>query len=137
MRIAFEQMDTDHDGMLTHAEILETMKGIKSSLSGGIGNDPNWDSMLKNIDADKDGRISYEEFTIAAHDKSKLVNKENLQAAFDFLDIDKDGRISAEELSECLATTTLDNLKMHSIEMSDKDWERLIEDCDLNKDGYI
>ena len=52
------------------------------------GNGPNWQSAFDAIDVDHDGLINYEEFTMAAYNRAKLINEANLHIAFDFVDED-------------------------------------------------
>ena len=49
------------------------------------------ESTFAHIDADGDGKISFEEFISAAVDKLALLNHENLKLAFDKIDKDGDG----------------------------------------------
>lgn len=53
------------------------------------GNNPNWAAAFDAIDVDNDGKINYEEFTMAAYSRAKLINEQNLHIAFDFVDMDK------------------------------------------------
>ena len=56
-------------------------------------------STFEHIDADGDGRISFEEFISAAVDKLALLTEENLQYAFDKIDTDHDGKVTAQEIA--------------------------------------
>ena len=63
---------------------------------------------------------------ISAYDRVKLLNEENLQIAFNMLDENKDGKISKSELVKVIGESVCDNLGMHSIDMSEETWNRLI-----------
>ena len=52
------------------------------------GNGPNWVAAFDAIDVDHDGKINYEEFIMAAYNRAKLINDQNLHIAFDFVDED-------------------------------------------------
>ena len=54
--------------------------------------------MISAVDSNGDGLIDYDEFMTAAANRAKLLNKENLKAAFKVLDANGDGKITPDEL---------------------------------------
>ena len=54
------------------------------------------------IDSDKSGSIEYQELIRAMSDKEKLLNDENLKAAFDFFDVGKSGLITWDEINKVI-----------------------------------
>lgn len=137
MRTVFQGLDTDQNGFLDEKEIIAGLDQVKLDLKRRLGAEPQWDNLLKTIDKNGDGRVSYNEFTAAAYDRARLLNDKNLEIAFEILDENKDGKISKTELSKFIAGSTLDNLSMHEIEMPEEVWLRLIQDCDADGDGQI
>ena len=81
--------------------------------------------IIKNIDADGDGQISYEEFLVAALDRKLLEHQKNIWWAFCKYDLDGDGRITAEEMRAVLGTETRESV------------EAMISEFDVNGDGFI
>jgi calcium-dependent protein kinase len=45
------------------------------------------DTLIKSLDKDGNGQISYNEFITAAIDKEELLNQENLRKAFNIFDL--------------------------------------------------
>ena len=81
--------------------------------------------IIKNIDADGDGQISYEEFLVAALDRKLLEHQKNIWWAFCKYDLDGDGRITAEEIRTVLGIETRESV------------EAMISEFDVNGDGFI
>jgi calcium-dependent protein kinase len=49
---------------------------------------------MSSVDLDGDGKIDYAEFIQAAIDHKHLLNKQNLEIAFNMFDLNHDGEIS-------------------------------------------
>ena len=77
---------------------------------------------MKQLDLDGNGKIEYEEFAGATMKSAIWKDTQNLRQAFNHFDTDGSGEISASELSAVLG---------------DKEAERLMKECDLNKNGEL
>ena len=75
-------MDVDNNGFLDEREIQNCILQISEQLEELIGNEIDFSGIMNTVDINKDGRINYEEFTIAAYNHRKLLNEKNLQIAF-------------------------------------------------------
>lgn len=105
-------------GFITYVEMQDTLSamGMNDDAASGI---------VKNVDADGDGRISYEEFLHAALDKQMVNHQNTIWWAFCEYDIDGDGKITLDELRQVLKGETDENIK------------RYIDEYDLDKSGCI
>jgi calcium-dependent protein kinase len=56
LRQAFEHFDKDGNGSISIKEIEEGLAGIEKS------GDINWEEIMKDVDRDRDGEVSFEEF---------------------------------------------------------------------------
>ena len=83
------------DGYLQPEEIINGMKKVEHGFASVYGKDPDWATVIHAIDANKDGQIDYDEFITAAANRAKLLNEDNLKAAFRSLDTNGDGTIDA------------------------------------------
>ena len=54
------------------------MKSATSGLVSIYGKNPDWKSVIRAIDTNRDGQIDYDEFMTSATNRAKLLNKENL-----------------------------------------------------------
>ncbi len=93
----FEQADTDHDGLLTLAEIYRTPDGQAAGLSKSI-------ALLETLDTDGDKQLDEEEFveTLTKQDlpenTKKLTEMKQLYANFKLLDSNGDRTITLDEM---------------------------------------
>jgi calcium-dependent protein kinase len=67
------------------------------------GGEMDFDIIMKAIDLDNNGKISYSEFVTAAADINKMLTEQNLRQAFNLFDIDNNGQITPRELKYVLA----------------------------------
>lgn len=90
------------------------------------------------MDLDGNGSIDYNEFITATINKSKVLSKQNLEAAFNafdkvsyiiFLKKDGSGKISVEEIMGLFNQTSSTEEK--------KNFEKMILEFDVNGDGEI
>ena len=71
----FTSADKNMDGFLTLEELGSAMKEFTDKHKSLFGENFTWDKILKKIDINNDGKISYEEFLTAATDRKKLLTK--------------------------------------------------------------
>ena len=123
----FYSFDKNNDGKLSKEEFLlgldigryENMPNYKKSIEG----------LYKNIDADNNGYIEFEEFVRASINKELIITENNLRIAFNVFDRDKSGGICPNELKYILGD--------YNLHARDNLWNKMIEQIDLNKDGQI
>jgi calcium-dependent protein kinase len=121
LRATFMKMDADGSGTITRAEMAEAMRGM-----GVAERDPSvFKRVIDAVDADGDGRISWEEFLEASLEPQMVKYQQQVWQAFCAMDTDGDGHISIAELKTVLADEPTDKI------------EKYIAEFDLNKDGNI
>lgn len=120
LRDVFKLLDKNGDGRLTYEEL----KSGYMKVFGKTG-DISLNNLMIEVDGDKDGYISYEEFLRVAISQTKLFEEKNLRIAFERFDINKDGVLSKDEIKEILGT-------------SDNEYINYLLQCiDKNQDGFI
>ena len=125
----FFAFDKNGDGKLSKEEFIKGLTNIDINLNINLKSDGSFEGLLRNIDSDNNGYITFEEFLIASVNKEKLLTEENLKMAFDVFDRDKNGGISHDELKYILGEFN-PNAKEFL-------WKKMIQQIDLNKDGQI
>jgi Ca2+-binding EF-hand superfamily protein len=131
MRKVFQAIDSNSDGKLSYEEILS---GYKEYFGSDIDVEEAVLQIFKNIDADKNGFISYDgisdnrEFITASVNKPQLLTKSKLEYAFQLFDKNKDGYISAKEVKEVLGK---------DCSLEDSVWIKIVQEVDLNGDGEV
>eukprot|EP00826_Nyctotherus_ovalis_P034845 TRINITY_DN2938_c0_g5_i1.p3 TRINITY_DN2938_c0_g5~~TRINITY_DN2938_c0_g5_i1.p3 ORF type:complete len:155 (-),score=53.77 TRINITY_DN2938_c0_g5_i1:68-532(-) len=121
----FAAIDKDADGKLSQQELIEGYSLINNSIEEVT---KEVDGIMKSVDVDDSGYISYSEFLVALMNKKKMLIKENLREAFDAFDLDRNGYISAKEMKAILGVGK---------ELKEEMWKSLIDEVDQNKDGLI
>ena len=117
----FASLDFDRDGYVTAAD-----------LSKGVGMSPkHQERLLKNADANKDGKISLSEYVAAFAAEIELaltpMDEQKLRKQFAVLDLNGDGYISKNELKKASKMVQLDNPK----------FIKTMQKADLDGDGQI
>ena len=125
----FFAFDKNGDGKLSKEEFVKGLSNNNTSLNSILKRDSSIKDLLKNIDSDNNGYISFEEFLIASINKEKILTEKNLKMAFDVFDRDKSGGICQNELKYILGEYNV-NAKEHL-------WQKMIQQIDLNQDGQI
>ena len=133
----FNLIDTDHDGKISEKELLNGLKHF--SQNKNLKEDV--ETIFRNIDANNNKVIEYEEFVKGAVDKTIFLTEEILRRAFIFFDKDCNGVISFDEIEsilyncidckskihDCLITIFSEiNLKMGDI-ISFNDFKKIME----------
>lgn len=97
LRQVFVSLDDNSDGKLTVKELTD---GITKA---GLEVPPDFDEILRGIDADGSGIVDYTEFLAATLDRRKHLTEQSCRQAFDKFDKNGDGRIKAAEITQVLA----------------------------------
>ena len=105
------------------------LTNIDYNFNFGLKEEESLDGLIKNIDSDNNGYITFEEFLIASINKEKILTEKNLKMAFDVFDRDKNGGISHEELKYILGE--------YNPNAREYLWKKMIQQIDLNQDGQI
>ena len=125
----FFAFDKNGDGKLSKEEFVTGLTNIDINFNLNIKEEESLNSLIKNIDSDNNGYITFEEFLIASVNKEKILTENNLKMAFDVFDRDKNGCISHDELKYILGEYN-PNAKEYL-------WKKMIQQIDSNKDGQI
>ena len=87
-----------------------------------------YEEIMTTLDKNCNGVIDYSEFLVAAADKERLLNMNNLRMAFSMMDLNGNGGISRQELKNVFETS----------EKKDEElWVQIFDEVDINKDGEI
>jgi len=124
----FRALDLDHDGQLTKEELKQgylKIMGMSNELA-----EEEAERTMRTLDTNKSGSIDYSEFVNATINKTNLLKKDRLEAAFKMFDRNGDGRISADEMR-----FLFNEGKTHGI--PEKVWDEWISQVDKNSDGGI
>ena len=124
----FFVFDKNCDGKITKEEFVTGLSNT-NTLNTILKKGNSIEGLIKKIDTDNNGYISFEEFCIALINKEKILTEKNLRMAFNVFDRDKNGGISQNELKYILGEYNV-NVKEHL-------WRKMIEQIDLNRDGQI
>ena len=121
----FKGLDANQNGTLSKQELKD---GCFRLFGNRIKNaDAEFDRIIAEVDLDRSGEISYNEFAVAVIGKHKVLEKKRLEDVFKSLDINNNGLIDIGELRTMLSRFTVsgDNI------------QELIKECDTNADGCI
>lgn len=119
----FQALDTQHDGMIRRYELKQAIYRVYHKLI----TDSELNKMMKNLDLDGDGTLSYSEFVMAAVSTKDLLSHSRLQKAFDLFDTQKKGYITHDELREAFRFVQMDMSYLNKI----------IRKVDMDGDGKI
>ena len=121
----FMALDKDGDGKLTHDEMAD---GYTSFFSNELLASKELEELIKGLGINKDRKINYSEFLLAAANKKKLLTLKNIQEAFAVFDIDNCGYIAPEELKVVLGPGK---------KYDEKIWKQIVAEVDTNGVGKI
>ncbi len=113
----FDRLDTNHDGFIDEAEF----NAARNRMGGGPRTG---EAMTKLLDADKDGKVTRDEF-------AKIV------ALFDLLDANHDGSLSQEELNNFFRAVNEAQTQAATQATGGVDVNALFANNDKNKDGKL
>ncbi|KAF1002831.1 calcium-binding allergen Ole e 8-like [Apium graveolens] len=120
---AFKRFDANNDGQLSAEELSEVIKTLGSTPSA-----EEITRMMEEIDTDKDGFVSLDEFAKFCSAGSDNGEGE-LREAFDMYDINRNGLISSSELHQIL--TKLGE------KCTEQDCVKMITSVDSDGDGFV
>ena len=126
LKTVFNEFDKNKDGLLSFEEIDHaftrycTNKGLQNFTQKN-----KLIQMLDEIDTEKTGHISYEQFLRISIDQREILNENNLRSAFEKFDTNKDGKLSKEEIKNVLGIKDFAYVN------------ELLKLVDENKDGFI
>ena len=84
-------------------------------------------SVKDKIDTNGSGEIDFTEFVVATMNQTSLLHVNKIKKAFELFDTDGDGFIDRKELK----------MAMGGINLSDTEWDKLINQYDTNGDGKV
>ena len=94
---AYYAMDINHNGWIEISEFQKVFKLSKINIS-----EERIKYIYNIIEQTKKGGIDYTEFLMAGINKNELINKNNIENAFNYFDANKSGFIEVEDLEETL-----------------------------------
>lgn len=116
----FLSLDVNNDGTLDREELRAGMDELIGTFEL---EQTNWDEFFDDIDTNKDGVISHQEFIVASFDRQKLINQANLDMAFNVIDLNGDGMLSIDEIKNAFKGN-------HG--QSDDTWQEFMREADKN-----
>lgn len=112
---AFNEIDQNKTGWVTAADILEAMKRNNCTIAHD-----EFAKLVKNIEYIGKGKLNYSQFLVAAMDRKKEINEEQLWMLFKHFDLDDNGEISLEEMKYVVEKS--------GFNMSDTEIDEVIEE---------
>ena len=83
LREAFVRIDADNSGVITYSEMAHAMKDVPE-----LGSSSDIASLMRSLDTDGDGKISWHEFLIATAQQKLIQHQSTIWAAFCDMDLD-------------------------------------------------
>lgn len=130
LKATFQAMDTDHDGTLTLAELVEGLNKAGSPIAADVAG-----GMLHSLDTDGSGVVDYSEFLSATLDRQRYQNETLCRLAFDKFDLDGSGSIDRKELRQLLKGEA--NADPSQALLTEKEVNIILKEVDTDSDGTI
>ena len=121
---AFEELDSNHDGVLSRQELLEWFESVE----GLVLSRPDIDLIINRLDSTGSNEINYSEFLGAAMDRKKAISKARIRKVFSIFDQDANGKITPAEFKWIFKNTE---------GVGERQWIALIKEIDPNGNGEI
>ena len=126
LKTVFNEFDKNKDGLLSFEELDHAF--TRYCTNKGLQNFTQKNKLIQildEIDTEKTGHISYEQFLRISIDQREILNENNLRSAFEKFDTNKDGKLSKEEIKNVLGIKDFAYVN------------ELLKLVDENKDGFI
>ncbi|GAB4842723.1 hypothetical protein Ancab_012698 [Ancistrocladus abbreviatus] len=123
---SFKLIDRDGDGKITKCEL----EALFSRLGASPPSEEETAAIMREIDIDGDGCISFEEFEAISPAFGPISDLVELQQTFEVFDANHDGKISAEELLKVFSAIGDEQCTL-------EDCKRMISSVDKNANGFV
>ena len=127
MKLSFNQIDENGDGMIQKSEFIKAYKKLHPDKDEAAVEERAL-MVFSAADMDGNGEIDFDEWCTATINKNELLNDKNLKAAFALFDKDGGGTIEAAEVASILG---------NNMSKEEQVWQDVIREVDINGDGQI
>lgn len=125
LKQAFFLFDKNGDGTISESELASVLENL-----GQKPTEEEIKDMMREVDADGNGEIDFDEFVTMMSQKMQSQDKdEEIKEAFKVFDRDGDGKISKHELYLVM--------KALGENLTEDEVEEMIKEADINGDGEI
>ncbi|KAK8617264.1 hypothetical protein V6N13_080182 [Hibiscus sabdariffa] len=124
IKVMFNKMDTDNDGIVSIEELKAGFKNFGSQLA-----ESEVQMLIEAVDANGKGTLDYGEFLAISLHLQRMANDEHLRKAFSFFDKDGNGFIDPDELRDALMEDGSDDCTNVAND--------IFQEVDTDKDGRI
>merc|ERR1712217_653827 len=133
LKAVFNGLDKNHDGTLSHDEVLQAIAEVKSKGNYSF-NPEDLERYLLKLDTDGSGKIDWSEFLASMMSKNSVENETTLWKAFRRFDLDGDGQITKTELKAIFSQNEEAALDDAAVAKAVED---LMKDGDTDGDAQI